>query len=207
MNRKFAAAVLLAALTAGTGVVISDIVVAADEQKSSDASTSQPASPLSFVVKDIKGDDFDLAQLKGKVVMIVNTASKCGNTPQYESLQALYEKHKNEGLVVLGFPANDFKSQEPGTNEQIAEFCASKYNVTFPMMSKISVKGDDKAPLYKYLTEEPTAGKFAGEIEWNFAKFLVGKDGKVIARFAPKTKPDSAEVTAAVEEALSASRG
>ena len=203
MNRKFAAGVLIAALAVGAGVVVSNLVVA-DENRSEGASDAQPAGPLTFVVKDIKGDDYDLSQLKGKVVMIVNTASKCGNTPQYESLEALYQEHKDEGLVIVGFPANNFGGQEPGSDAQIAEFCQSKYNVTFPMMAKISVKGDDKAPLYKYLTEESTAGEFAGEVKWNFAKFLIGKDGKVVARFDPKTKPDSDEVKQALEKALSA---
>lgn len=203
MNRKFAAGVLLAALAAGTGVFVTNAGFAAAEKKSE--ATSQASGPLSFVVKDIKGEDYDLSQLKGKVVMIVNVASKCGNTPQYEALEKMYEQHKDEGLVILGFPANNFGGQEPGSNEDIQKFCTSKYDVTFPMMSKISVKGDDKAPLYKYLTEKSTSGEYAGEVKWNFAKFLVGKDGKLVARFDPKTKPDSDDVTKAVEKALAAS--
>ena len=169
------------------------------------APTSQPAgSPLDYKVTDIDGKDYDLAQLKGKVVMLVNVASKCGYTPQYTGLEKLYEAKKDQGFVIVGFPANNFKGQEPGTNEQIKEFCTSKYNVTFPMMSKISVKGDDMAPLYKFLTEAPTAGAYAGDIEWNFTKFVVDRDGKVVARFKSKVTPESPELTGAVEKALNA---
>src|SRR6266699_1405352 len=126
--------------------------------------------PLDFTVKDIDGKDVKLADYKGKVVLIVNVASRCGNTPQYAGLEKIYEKYKDKGLIVIGFPANNFLAQEPGTDEQIKAFCTSKYNVAFPMMSKISVKGDDKAPLYKFLTEKETAGDFAGDVEWNFGK-------------------------------------
>lgn len=158
--------------------------------------------PLDFTVKDIDGNDVALSKYQGDVVMIVNVASKCGLTPQYEALQAVYTKYSGQGFTVLGFPANDFMRQEPGTNEEIKFFCTSKYNVTFPMFSKISVKGDDKAPLYQFLTGEESNGEFAGDINWNFEKFLVGRDGKVIARFSPKTAPDAEEVTAAIEKAL-----
>jgi glutathione peroxidase len=160
--------------------------------------------PLQFTVKDIDGKEQSLADYKGKVVLIVNVASKCGNTPQYKGLEALYEKYKDKGLVIIGFPANNFGGQEPGTNDQIKEFCSSKYNVAFPMMSKISVKGDDKAPLYKYLTEKETAGDFAGDVEWNFGKFLVDRNGALIGRFNPRTKPEEAVVTGAIEKALAA---
>ena len=168
--------------------------------------TTQPTagSPLDYTVKDIDGHDVNLNQYKGKVVLLVNVASKCGYTPQYKGLEALYEKYKDKGLVVIGFPANNFKGQEPGSDEQIKEFCTSKYNVTFPMMSKVSVKGDDKAPLYKFLTEAPTAGAYAGDIEWNFTKFVVDRDGKVAARFKSKVTPESPELTGAVEKELSA---
>ena len=167
---------------------------------------SAPAhhSPLDFVVKDIDGKEQNLSQYKGKVVMIVNVASKCGYTPQYEQLEAIYKKYADRGFVILGFPANNFKGQEPGSNEQIKQFCTSKYNVTFPMMSKISVVGEDKAPLYKFLTEKPTAGDFAGEIGWNFNKFLVDRNGNLIARFNSHTKPDDAKVTGEIEKALDA---
>lgn len=163
--------------------------------------TTQPTSPLDFTVENIDGQPTNLEQFKGKVVLIVNVASKCGFTPQYTGLEALYKKYKDDGFVIIGFPANNFKSQEPGTNAQIKQFCTSKYDVTFPMMAKISVKGADKAPLYKYLTEEPTA-KFPGDITWNFNKFIVGRDGHVVARFNSPVKPDSPELVKAVEAAL-----
>ncbi|HZZ43451.1 MAG TPA: glutathione peroxidase [Tepidisphaeraceae bacterium] len=164
--------------------------------------SAKPASPLDFKVQDIDGKDVDLSQYKGKVVMFVNVASKCGYTPQYKALEALYKEYQEKGFVIVGFPANNFKSQEPGSNGEIKQFCTAKYGVTFPMMSKISVKGDDKAPLYQFLTEEPTAGTFSGDIKWNFTKFLIGKDGKVAARFEPKVKPDDAEVKEAIEKAI-----
>jgi glutathione peroxidase len=166
------------------------------------AEEKKPASPLDFVVKDIDGQQVDLGQYKGKVVMFVNVASKCGYTPQYEGLEKLYEAYKDKGLVIVGFPANNFKGQEPGTDQEIKQFCTAKYNVTFPMMSKISVKGEDKAPVYQFLTEDPTAGSFGGEIKWNFTKFLISRDGQVVARFEPKVKPEEQQVTQAIEKAL-----
>jgi len=138
------------------------------------ASAEEKAGPLGFKMKSIAGKEVDLAEYKGKVVLMVNVASRCGYTPQYEGLEKLYEKYKDQGFVIIGFPANNFGGQEPGSNEQIKTFCTSKYNVTFPMMSKISVKGDDQHPLYKMLTSEK------GEVKWNFNKFLIGKDGKII---------------------------
>ena len=161
-------------------------------------------SALDFKVKTIDGKEQDLSAYKGKVVLMVNVASKCGLTPQYKGLEALYEKYKDQGFVIIGFPANNFGAQEPGTNEEIKQFCTAKYNVTFPMMSKISVKGEDKHPLYKFLTEGKAGEDFAGDIEWNFAKFLVDRNGNVIARFASKTTPDSPQLTAAIEKALAA---
>ena len=149
-----------------------------------------------FTVNAITGKPVSLADYNGKVVLVVNVASKCGYTPQYEGLEALYKKYQDRGLVVLGFPANNFMSQEPGTNEEIQTFCKAKYGVTFPMFSKISVKGEDKAPLYQFLTST------GGEIPWNFTKFLVAKDGKPIQRFAPNVAPDAAELTSAIEIAL-----
>ena len=168
--------------------------------------TDKPAAstPLQFTVKDIEGKEVNLADYKGKVVLMVNVASKCGNTPQYEGLEAMYEKYKDKGLVVIGFPANNFGKQEPGTNQQIKEFCEATYHVAFPMMDKVSVKGDDKSPLYKYLTDKETNGEFAGDVEWNFGKFLIDRNGAVIARFAPKTKPESPKVVETVEKALAA---
>ncbi len=158
-------------------------------------------SVYDFKVKNIKGEEVDLSGYKGKVLLIVNVASKCGATPQYDPLQALHAKFADKGFAVLGFPANNFGGQEPGTNEEIAEFCASTYSVEFPMFSKVSVKGDDKAPLFTYLTAAENPDK-QGEIGWNFEKFLVGKDGKLIRRFATKVKPDDATVVAAIEKAL-----
>lgn len=160
--------------------------------------------PLQFVVKDIDGNDVNLADYHGRVVMIVNVASKCGFTPQYKGLEILFTTYKDQGFVIIGFPANNFHSQEPGTNADIKLFCTSKYNVTFPMMAKISVKGDDKHPLYKFLTEQPTAGEFGGEIGWNFTKFVVDRNGQVVARFASAVKPQDPLVTGAIEKALAA---
>ena len=158
-------------------------------------------SPLDFEMETINGETASLDSYKGKVVMIVNTASKCGLTPQYEGLQTLYETYKDQGFVILGFPANNFMNQEPGTDEEIKEFCTVNYGVTFPMFSKISVKGEDKHPLYQYLTESEKH-EYGGEIEWNFAKFIVGPDGQLVARFKPKTKPQNEQVIKAVETAL-----
>ena len=150
-----------------------------------------------FTLNDIDGKPVSLAEFKGKVVLIVNVASKCGFSPQYTGLEALYEKYKDQGFVIVGVPANNFGSQEPGTNEEIKTFCTRKYNVSFPMLAKVSVKGDDITPLYKYLTE--TKG---GDVKWNFTKFLIGKDGLVAERFESAVKPDDPALTAAVESAL-----
>lgn len=155
-----------------------------------------------FTVKDIDGNDVKLKKYKGKVALVVNVASKCGYTPQYEGLQAIYQKYKDQGFVVLGFPANNFKDQESGTNAEIKEFCQSKYKVTFPMFAKISVKGDDQDPLYQYLTSKETNPQYAGDITWNFNKFLVDKNGKILARFTSKDTPQSEAVTQAIEKAL-----
>ena len=185
------------------GLAVAATVIAKDVVKEP---TDKPAKtgPLEFKVKDIDGKDVNLADYKGKVVLMVNVASKCGNTPQYAGLEAMYEKYKDQGLVVIGFPANNFLSQEPGNNRQIKEFCDATYHIKFPMMDKVSVKGDDQAPIYKYLTEPATNGEFAGEVEWNFGKFLIDRNGAVIARFNPKTKPESEMVVGAVEKALAA---
>ena len=155
----------------------------------------------SYTLNSIDGKPAPLADYKGKVVLIVNVASQCGYTPQYSALESIYEKYKDQGFVILGFPANNFGAQEPGTNEEIKTFCTRKYSVTFPMYSKISVKGADQAPLYAYLTKETGPG-MTGDIKWNFTKFLVDRDGKVIQRFEPAVTPDSKEVTAAIEKQL-----
>lgn len=162
------------------------------------------SSALQYTVKDIDGKEVPLSRYAGKVVMIVNTASLCGNTPQYGSLEKLYEKYKAQGLCVLAFPANNFGAQEPGANGQIKEFCTGKYKTTFDLFSKISVKGDDKAPLYQFLTDKKTNPAFGGEVEWNFAKFLVGRDGKILGRFPAGHDPLSPDVVSAVEAALKA---
>ncbi len=155
-----------------------------------------------FKLNSIDGQPAPLANFKGKVVLIVNVASRCGYTPQYTALESVYEKYKDRGLVIVGIPANNFGSQEPGTNQEIKTFCSSKYHVTFPMMAKVSVKGSDKTPLYQFLTDKTANPQTGGEIEWNFTKFLVGPDGRVITRFESKVEPDSPEVTAAIEKAL-----
>lgn len=162
----------------------------------------KPANALDFTVKDINGKDVALSKYKGKVVMIVNVASKCGNTKQYAGLQALDDKYREKGLVILGFPANNFNGQEPGTDKEIAEFCEAKYKVKFDMFSKISVKGADQAPLYKYLTENAAPGKKGKDVAWNFEKFLIGRDGKIVARIENKTSPEDPEVVKMVEAEL-----
>jgi glutathione peroxidase len=158
------------------------------------------SSVYEFTPNSIDGKPAPLADYKGKVVMIVNVASKCGFTPQYKELEAVYEKYRDKGFVILGFPANNFMAQEPGTNEEIKAFCSRTYDVKFPMYSKISVKGEDKAPLYQYLTDP--AAKTGGEIKWNFTKFLIDRGGNVIARFESPVKPDAPEVISAIEKAL-----
>ena len=149
-----------------------------------------------FTMKSIDGKQVDLSAYKGKAVLVVNVASQCGYTPQYSGLQALYQKYKDKGLVVLGVPSNDFGAQEPGSDAEIKTFCSRTYNVTFPMLSKVPVKGSDKTPLYGYLTQT------GGEVGWNFTKFLVGKDGKVKARFDSSVEPESAKLTSAVDKVL-----
>jgi glutathione peroxidase len=154
-----------------------------------------------FTLPAIDGKSAPLADYKGKVVLLVNVASRCGFTPQYKGLEALYEKYKDRGLVILGFPANNFGAQEPGTNEEIKTFCSRTYNVTFPMYSKVSVKGSDQTPLYTYLTKD-AGSSVAGEIKWNFTKFLADRNGNVVKRFEPEVTPESPEVTTAIENLL-----
>jgi glutathione peroxidase len=155
-----------------------------------------------FTVKTIRGDESKLADYEGKVLLIVNVASECGYTPQYEGLEKLYEQYKDRGFAVLGFPANDFGAQEPGSNEQIEKFCTSKFGVKFPMFAKVSVKGEAMAPLFDYLQSKDSNPDFGGPIKWNFNKFLVGKNGDVIGRFEHKIDPLAGEVKAAIEKAL-----
>lgn len=155
----------------------------------------------SFSVPDIDGNEISLADFEGKVLLIVNTASKCGFTPQYEDLEVLYNEYKDQGLLVVGFPANNFGGQEPGTNEEIKTFCLTKYDVSFPMMSKVSVKGDDIHPLFAQLTSTENES-FTGEIKWNFEKFLIAKDGTLVERFRSRTKPLSDDLKNSIEREL-----
>ena len=158
-----------------------------------------PSTIYDFTMKSIDGKETPLKTYKGKVVLVVNVASECGLTPQYKGLEATYRKYKGKGFVVIGFPANQFGGQEPGTDAEIKAFCTSEYDVTFPMFSKIVVKGEGMHPLYKWLVEATDNKK---DIEWNFTKFVIGQDGKVIARFDPRTKPDDKELVTTIERAL-----
>jgi glutathione peroxidase len=153
-----------------------------------------------FTVKDIDGNDYDLANLKGKKVLVVNTASKCGFTPQYEDLQKLYEKYGSDNFVIIGFPANDFMNQEPGSNDEIKSFCSSEYGVTFPMMAKISVKGNDIHPLYEWLTEEELNGKMDTKVKWNFQKYMIDENGRLVDVAYPKTSPLDEQIVSWIEK-------
>lgn len=164
------------------------------------ADTQKPLENIPL--KDIDGKETSLKAYEGKVLLVVNVASKCGNTPQYKELEAAFEKYKDQGFVVMGFPCNDFGGQEPGTNEEVKTFCTSKYNVTFPMFDKVKVKGEPKHPLYEALTAKD--GAFPGDVKWNFGKFLIGRDGKPIMRIEPKTKVTDPAVVTAIEQALAA---
>jgi glutathione peroxidase len=157
-----------------------------------------------FTLNSIDGQPAPLAAYKGKVVLLVNVASKCGYTPQYTVLESTYEKYKDQGFVIVGVPVNNFGAQEPGTNQEIKTFCSSKYHVTFPMLAKVSVKGEDITPLYQFLTDKTANPQTGGEIQWNFTKFLIGPDGRVITRFEPEITPDSPQVTSEIEKALAA---
>jgi glutathione peroxidase len=160
------------------------------------------SSIYEFTMKSIDGQPVSLKSYKGKVVLLVNVASRCGFTPQYAGLESLYERYKDRGFVIVGVPANNFAQQEPGTNEEIKTFCSRKYNVTFPMMAKVSVLGEDKTPLYSFLTDKSANPKIGGDIKWNFTKFLFDRNGNPVARFEPAVTPDSPEVQSAVESAL-----
>ena len=169
--------------------------------------STRPAVPavLNFTMQSLAGQDVDLGQYKGKVVLIVNTASFCGNTPQYAPLEALHEKYKDKGLAVLGFPCNQFGAQEPGTAKDISTFCTTEYHITFDMFAKIEVNGDGACPLYKYLTGKETDPKNPGPITWNFEKFLISRQGQIVTRWIPKTQPDAPEVVKAIEAELAKS--
>ena len=171
------------------------------------ASKKDARSIYDFTMKTIDGKDAALSVYKGKVVLIVNVASQCGFTPQYKGLEALYRKYKDRGFTILGFPANNFGQQEPGTDAEIKTFCTTNYDVTFDLFSKISVKGDDQHPLYRFLTSAKTDPKFAGDVKWNFQKYLVDRTGNIVAKFASAVQPRSDEITSALEKALGANDG
>lgn len=200
MKRIFAVFAVLIVAVAGVaaaalyhyGMILNPSPIAAPKER----------SMYEFTMKNIDGHDVRLDAYRGKVAMIVNVASKCGLTPQYEGLQALYDRYKDRGFVILGFPANNFMGQEPGTEKEIKEFCNLKYNVSFPMFSKISVKGADQHPFYTYLTNAESDPKFAGDITWNFEKFLADRDGNIVARFSPKTTPEDPELVNTLESVL-----
>ena len=160
---------------------------------------SMEESLYDFTVKDIYGEDFDFSKLKGKKIMIVNTASKCGLTPQYKGLESLYSKYKNENFIIIGFPANNFLWQEPGSNEKIATFCEENYGVTFPMMSKISVRGSSMHPIYKFLTDKTRNGVISSSVSWNFQKYLISSDGKLAKVLSPRTQPNDPSVITWIE--------
>ncbi len=166
------------------------------------ANGEKVSSALDFKMKSINGDEVDLGDYRGKVLLIVNVASKCGLTPQYEQLQAMYKKYEPQGFAVLAFPCNQFGQQEPGTPDEIKQFCKVNYGVTFPLFAKIEVNGDGAAPLYKYLTSLDVQPAGSGKISWNFEKFVIGRNGQVVARFAPRTKPDDPELVRVIEAEL-----
>lgn len=179
---------------------ITALAWSAPETSAKDQAPDDPSQVLSFTMNRLDGETQNLADYRGKVVLMVNVASKCGLTPQYEGLQKLYETYKDSGLVIIGFPANNFGSQEPGTDHDIAEFCSKNYGVQFPMFSKISVKGADQHPLYKKLTSLPEP--IGGEVQWNFQKYLVDRTGHVVVQFDPRVKPMDEKITSKVEELL-----
>jgi len=187
-------------LVLGVGRFVID-QASAEDTKEKQVQEDVPAV-LNFEMDSLQGQPVKLDRYHGDVVLMVNVASKCGLTPQYKQLQKLHEDYADKGLSILGFPANNFGKQEPGSDDEIATFCEQNYGVEFDMFSKISVAGDDQAPLYAFLTSEETNPQFAGKIGWNFEKFLVSREGKVIARFAPRTRPDSEEVIKTIEDAL-----
>jgi glutathione peroxidase len=201
MNATFnlAGAVAIAGLLAGCGPSYLGPDQAQASEKGRLVMAAQTGSVYDFTLDDIDGKPTPLKTFRGKVLLLVNTASMCGNTPQYTELEAIYEKYQDRGLEILAFPANNFGQQEPGTNQEIKSFCFTKYSLTFPLFSKISVKGSDKHPLYRYLTEQ---SPFPGEVEWNFQKYLVDRSGNVIARYHHRTKPLADEIVQGIETAL-----
>jgi glutathione peroxidase len=186
---------------AGVMLLISS-AIADGLQKPQSTTQKEVPAVLNFKMKSLAGKEVDLSKYQGKVVLIVNVASKCGFTPQYKGLQELHKKYATQGLAILGFPANDFGQQEPGSEQEIGEFCQKNYGVEFDMFSKISVKGPQQSNLYRQLTSEKTDPKFAGEVKWNFEKFLIGRDGEIVARFRSKVAPNSEEMVKAIEAEL-----
>jgi len=178
------------------------IAQTADAPASSQPSTQPVPSVLKFTMPSLDGKDVDLSQYQGKVLLMVNTASKCGYTKQYAGLEALYEKYSDKGLVILGFPCNQFGGQEPGSSDEIAAFCKKNFGVSFPMFAKIEVNGDGAAPLYKLLTGKETDAARAGEVKWNFEKFLISRDGQIVKRFRSAVAPDADALVKAVEAEL-----
>lgn len=201
---KFAALMLACGVgmlntTANAGQPVAETPVATwDEETEQD----EPKSIYDFKVESIDGETVDLSKYKGKTVLLINVASRCGYTKQYTDMQDVYTKYKDKGLVVLGFPCNQFGKQEPGDEKEIKEFCTEKFGVSFPMFSKVEVNGDQQAPLYKYLTSLDTKPKASGDISWNFEKFLIGPDGKVIGRYASKVNPSSKQMLKVIEASL-----
>lgn len=191
---------MISRLLSGVLLLAASAVVVATVAPNSEAGPIK--GPLDFTVKNIDGKDVPLSKYKGSVVLIINTASKCGFTPQYASLEKVYEKYKSKGFKIAAFPSNDFGGQEPGTETEIKQFCTMNYKTTFDLFSKVQTKGSGAAPLYQFLTSKETNPKFAGDIEWNFTKFLVDKKGNVIARFKSNVTPDSPEFIDALEKAL-----
>lgn len=194
----------LAAIGVISGVGSSDLLGlthAAAKQEGTVLMAAQTPMVYDFTLNDIDGKPVSLSQFRGKALLLVNTASFCGNTPQYTDLEKMYEQYKEKGFEILAFPANNFGKQEPGTNVEIKDFCFTKYSLSFPLFSKISVKGDDIHPLYRYLTEQ---SPFPGEVEWNFQKYLVDRSGKVVARYHNRTKPFAQEIVQDIERVLAA---
>jgi len=192
-------------IVAGFGALVGIVVLAACSALAAEEASIEPAADadvLSFVVEGIEGEEVDLERYRGKVVLIVNTASECGLTPQYAGLQSLYETYEDEGFVVLGFPSNDFMGQEPGSEAEILEFCTGEYGVTFPMFSKVKVRGEEKHPLYAKLTGQPDP--VGGAVQWNFQKYLVDRSGNVVAMYSPRVAPGAEEVRERVEGLLAA---
>jgi glutathione peroxidase len=196
---RIAVPLLAVTLALLTGIALAFTMIPAQAGQEGKMMAAKATSLYDFTLNDIDGKLVNLSHYRGKVLLLVNTASFCGNTPQYSDLQALYDQYHEKGFEVLAFPANNFGQQEPGSDEEIKGFCFTKYSLTFPLFSKISVKGADKHPLYQYLTEQ---SPYPGEVEWNFQKYLVDRSGNIVGRFAHRTKPTSPEVVTGVERAL-----